>query len=450
MFKKILLLVMLVSLNACQTLKEKKPKSTKTPKDIVMELSYDEKQKKLVLQKANDLESKNIINISEKSFPTTTDTRIKNNHNVVVNNVDDEDKAIVFSDFVESVSDTAIIQPSKIKQPKIKISTNINVIKKAIPAFNLEGPESVATGIDIVFDKNKLAVKKIKQKNILGSGSNVVFEEIEEILPITKLPIAITNGEEQLILENQLNKQYKKELEAKQYILQKNDFTNKISRNIFNKFSQEINQDISRLEDIKNSYQDTNTTYIKKNDNDNALDLLQKTYYTHQTPDITDISLESIKSVIAKAKNNSSNSNYLNELLKLQSTNIKPKEKIKTQPSLLTLDLSSIQKVIKEKEDALKNNTKMWQNIDRKSNKLVQKKIKNNKLLKKRLEILKKRLNSSGLMEMSKIELHNIIEQLNQLDKEFNNPNKLSNKQVSQNDINKLLKKLNKLNIKKN
>ena len=514
MFRILLWVTISVMLTACQILKDNKPegpiakpKIQDKEENSVLELHYDETQQKLVLQETNDIDGENIVNIPENSLENAKDTRVLNNDNVIVKYEGEKNKEKVAADLVEPIEpirETIVaIQPSilqvplsetiiivetpKMKFPGIDTVNNIDLsdekIAKAeeleetnlanekmpkieeIESFNLENPEILevvkdnGSGIDIVFDKEGSEQKEIQPKYNLGSGANVVFEK-KEVNPInlseevaTKLPMDVKSlaNRKQPILENQLKKQYKKEKESQKNTFVKNRSTKEISRDIFDKFSREINKDISRLENIKKSYQniDKSTAYIKNDNNkDNAaLTLLEGAYYANQTADITDISLESIKKVVTKVKQNKKGvkNNFLDELLELQSQHLKPiKKSTKKQHNLLTLSLSNVQKVIEEQENALKDDTKMWQSIDKKSNKLVQEKIKNNQLLKRKLARLKKQLNGTGTFKMSKTQLRHIIEELNQLDMQLNRPNKPLNKKVNQSDIDKLLQELKK------
>ena len=495
MLKILLLVTTFLLLNACQSTKENKNEINiiqQSDNDQVLELIYDEREQKFVLQKAKSLDQENIINISKNGFSSTNEanyyTKQKLNKELVIEDivgiqqlkedtVTEDIIAIQQPQEYEEERETVIEDVIAIQQPQEEVAEDIidlqqyqnepvseEVITIQKPkevyidvenqttqqVFNLENPEILGTGMDIVFGKrsNEFKGQSIKQKKYLGSGSDVVFYksalDTTALSERTELPIDFHNidSRKQQIIETQLKEQYQKE-QALQRIASQN-----ISKNAFEKFSREINEDISNLENIKKSYQniEENTEYFKNNDNsDMSLALLQQTYRSNKKPTITNISLESIKKTVSKvAKNKSIPTNkFMRELLQLQSSKPQPlKKNTKKYDDLFILKLSSIKTKIKQKFDALEKNTKMWQSIDLQSNKLVKNKIMQNNVLKIQLAKLKKRLNNQKASNISEDELYNIIKQLNQLNRQLNNSNKIQVKKTNPEDINELLKEL--------
>jgi hypothetical protein len=265
------------------------------------------------------------------------------------------------------------------------------------------------------------------------------------------------NNRKNPIVKEQLRQQYQQEEEKRQDGLKEDVLIQKIGKNAFEQFSQEINKDIIQLEQIKNNYQnvDKNTSYLKnKTDTQNSLNLLEKSFYTNNNEaKVTNISLENVKKTVTKIKNKKGRTkkSFVNELLQLENSNTKKQEQTTTQKNnydnLLVLNLSSLKKDLDKKVTELEVNTKMWQSIDVKSNKLVKDKIKQNQVLREKLAKFKKRLNSSNAdNSLSKAELYEIIKQLNQLDK-LNlsyTPQTKTPKKANQKEINKLLKELKK------
>jgi hypothetical protein len=472
MIKKLLLLTSIL-LNACGSVQEIKKETNllKTQDDgVVLELYFDEKTQSLALQKTKDINKETVIYIEEKNFPSINDTRVKNNDNVIINHQDN-------LEFIKETSDN-IVQPlSKVEAetviieivtPTIAITSKEKDENKiepladnSIAIFNAKVSKKIlGTGIDIIFNKkNKKEFKKESSKNELGTGLDVIFkkaelikEKVEVQQNLTTLPMDINsiNSRKNPIVKQQLRQQYQQE-KKRQDVLKTEALIQKIGRNAFEQFSQEINKEIAQLEQIKNNYQniDKNTEYLKnKTDTQNSLNLLQKSFYTNDKAKITNISLENVKKTVTKIKDKKGKTkkSFVKTLLQLESSNTKKQQKTtkNNYDNLLVLSLSNLKKDLDKKVTELEVNTKMWKSIDVKSNKLVKDKIKQNQVLREKLAKFQKRLNNSNVdTNLSKTELYEIIKQLNQLNLSHTTQTKTP-KKAKQKEIDILLKELKK------
>jgi hypothetical protein len=517
MFKKILLLIAFVMLNACVTFgkkeKEKEedialspppslapslapslslaPSQSSQNDNAVLELYFDEKTQSLALQQAKDVDKETVVYIEEKSLLNSNNARVENNDDVIIYQKDDlevieeivlpEEKTVFSEEKVAPSEEKVVFSEEKVAPSEEKVAPSEEKVAlseeesenkiellsdNSAAIFNLNEDTS-GTGIDIVFNKkDKNELKKEASENKLGTGIDVVFKKAEVIKEkaetqqrLTTLPMDINsiNNRKNPIVKEQLRQQYQQEEEKRQDGLKEDVLIQKIGKNAFEQFSQEINKDIIQLEQIKNNYQnvDKNTSYLKnKTDTQNSLNLLEKSFYTNNNEaKVTNISLENVKKTVTKIKNKKGRTkkSFVNELLQLENSNTKKQEQTTTQKNnydnLLVLNLSSLKKDLDKKVTELEVNTKMWQSIDVKSNKLVKDKIKQNQVLREKLAKFKKRLNSSNAdNSLSKAELYEIIKQLNQLDK-LNlsyTPQTKTPKKANQKEINKLLKELKK------
>jgi hypothetical protein len=500
MFKKILLLIAFVMLNACVTFGKKEedialspppslapslaPSQSSQNDNAVLELYFDEKTQSLALQQAKDVDKETVVYIEEKSLLNSNNARVENNDDVIIYQKDDlevieeivlpEEKTVFSEEKVAPSEEKVIFSEEKVAPSEEKVALSEEESENKIELlsdnsaaiFNLNEDTS-GTGIDIVFNKkDKNELKKEASENKLGTGIDVVFKKAEVIKEkaetqqrLTTLPMDINsiNNRKNPIVKEQLRQQYQQEEEKRQDGLKEDVLIQKIGKNAFEQFSQEINKDIIQLEQIKNNYQnvDKNTSYLKnKTDTQNSLNLLEKSFYTNNNEaKVTNISLENVKKTVTKIKNKKGRTkkSFVNELLQLENSNTKKQEQTTTQKNnydnLLVLNLSSLKKDLDKKVTELEVNTKMWQSIDVKSNKLVKDKIKQNQVLREKLAKFKKRLNSSNAdNSLSKAELYEIIKQLNQLDK-LNlsyTPQTKTPKKANQKEINKLLKELKK------